>query len=403
MRVRRTVASVMATVAAGAVGVPLVASPASADLGVDQSYPVPRSGTYTLHGHGFGHGHGMSQYGAYGAARRGLDHRQILGFYYPGTSTSRVAGGVRVLISADTTSDLVVSSAPQLSVRDLGARKRYVLPALHGVTRWRLNVDGTHTVLGYYNGAWHRYEPGGAPHLVGDGQFHAAVPLTLWTPSGARTYRGYLRAASPSPGSATRDTVNIVSFDSYVQGLLPAEMPASWSAEALEAQAVAARTYAAWEREANAGRPYQICDTSACQVYRGFSAEDPRGNAAVAATRQQILTYGGAPAFTQFSSSSGGWTTAGSRPYLVAKPDPYDDFAGNPVHDWTLQLSASRIAKAYPTIGRLKRLHVTRRDGHGQWGGRVVTVVLDGTKHDVSLSGDAFRSRFGLRSSWFAA
>lgn len=403
MRVRRTVASVLATVAAGAVVVPLVPSPASASVGVDQSYPVPKSGTYTLHGHGFGHGHGMSQYGAYGAARRGLDHQKILGFYYPGTSLSKVTGKVSVLISADTTSDVVVSAARGLIVRDLGAGKRYVLPQLSGVTRWRLNVDSGHTVIGYYNGAWHRYRPGGAPYLAGDGQFHAAVPLTLWTPSGSRTYRGYLRSASPTPGSSTRDTVNIVSLDSYVQGVLPAEMPASWSPEALQAQAIAARTYATWERDANTGRQYQICDTSSCQVYRGFSAEDPRGNAAVVATLKQILTYGGQAAFTQFSSSSGGWTSAGSRPYLVAKADPYDDFAANPVHDWTLRLSASRIAKAYPRIGRLKRLHVTRRDGHGQWRGRVATVVLDGTKHDVSLSGDAFRSRFGLRSSWFAA
>jgi stage II sporulation protein D len=403
MRVRRTVASVVAAVAAGGVVVPLAPSPASADVGVDQSYPVPTGGTYTMHGHGFGHGHGMSQYGAYGAARQGLDHRQILDFYYPGTSLSRVRGSVRVLISADTTSDVVVSAAPRLSVRDLGSHTRYLLPGLRHVTRWRLNVDSGRTVVGYYDGAWHRYRPGGAPYLVGDGQFHAAAPLTLWTPSGTSTYRGYLRAASPTPGSATRDTVNIVSLDSYVQGVLPAEMPTSWSAQALEAQAIAARTYAAWERDANAGRPSQICDTASCQVYRGYSAEDSRGNAAVAATLKQILTYDGAAAFTQFSSSSGGWTSAGSRPYLVAKADPYDDFTGNPVHDWTLRLSASRIATAYPSIGRLRRLHVTRRDGHGQWRGRVVTVVLDGTRHDVSLSGDAFQARFGLRSSWFAA
>lgn len=403
MRVRRTVASVVATVGTVAAGAVLVPSaPASADIGVDQSYPVPTSGTYTLHGHGFGHGHGMSQYGAYGAAQRGLDHEQILDFYYPGTSLSRVRGSVRVLISADTTSDVVVSPAPKLSVRDLGSKTTYVLPGLPGVTRWRLNVDSGHTVVGYYDGAWHRYRAGGHPYLAGDGQFHAAAPLTLWTPSGTRTYRGYLRAASPTPGSSTRDTVNIVSLDSYVQGVLPAEMPASWSSQALQAQAIAARTYATWERDANAGRQYQICDTSSCQVYRGFSAEDPRGNAAVGATLKQILTYDGQAAFTQFASSSGGWTSAGSRPYLVAEADPYDDFAGNPVHDWTLRVSASRIAGAYPSIGRLKRLHVTRRDGHGQWGGRVVTVVLDGTKHDVSLSGDSFRSRFGLRSSWFA-
>ena len=403
MRVRRTIASVLATVAAGAVVVPLVPSPASADVGVDQSYPVPASGTFTLHGHGYGHGHGMSQYGAYGAARQGLDYRRIMRFYYPGTQWGTARGWVRVLVTADTTSDVVVSPAHGLRVRDRGTGALYHLPVIDGVRRWRLNVDGTRTVIGYLTGRWHRYRPGGRKALAGDGQFRADGPLTLWTPYGSRTYRGALRAASPAPGSSSRDTVNVLGLDTYLQGVIASEMPASWSREAVKAQAVAARTYAAWSRAQNAGRYWQICDTSACQVYGGAGTEDARSNAAVAATDHQVLTYGGSPAFTQFSSSSGGWTSAGSRPYLVAKADPYDDFAGNPLHDWTLRLSASRIAGAYPSIGRLKRLHVTRRDGHGQWRGRVVTVVLDGTEHDVSLSGDAFRSRFGLRSSWFAA
>jgi len=371
-------------------------------VGVDQSYPVPSSGELTLRGHGFGHGHGMSQYGAYGAARQGLGHRRILGFYYPGTSWGTVQGNIRVLITADTTRDVVVSPAAGLAVRDLASGASYRLPRIAGVTRWRLNVDGAGTVIGYYTSAWHRYLPGGRPGLTGDGQLSADGPLTLWTPSGSRTYRGALRAASPSAASTTRDTVNVVSLDSYVQGVIPAEMPASWSAEAVKAQAVAARTYATWSRASRLDRSWQICDTPACQVYRGVGVEDSRANAAVAATARQILTYGGAAAFTQFGSSSGGWTSAGSRPYLVARADPYDDTTVNPSHSWTEHLSAARIQRSYPGIGRLQRLHVTRRDGHGQWNGRVVSLVLDGTRSNVTLSGDRFRSVFGLRTTWFA-
>jgi SpoIID/LytB domain protein len=418
MRVRRTAvptvptvptvarvaaAAAVVAVVAGAITLAAAPGPASAAVAVDQSYPVPTSGVLTLHGHGFGHGHGMSQYGAYGAARQGLDYRRILGFYYPGTTLSTMPGRIRVRITADTTPDLVVGAVPGLVVRDLGDQQKYVLPTLPGVTRWRLDVDAAgRSVLGYYDGRWHRYQPGGRPTLVGDGRFHAPVPLTLWTPSGTRAYRGYLVSASPEPGSSRRETVDDVSLSSYLKGVVPAEMPASWSAEALKAQAVAARTYALWSRDQDPNGAAQICDTSSCQVYRGYSAEDPRSNAAVDATPAQVLTYQGRPAFTQFSSSSGGWTSAGSRPYLVAEKDPYDGFAANPVHDWTLRLSAGRVAKAYPAIGRLKRLHVTSRDGHGQWGGRVVSLVLDGTRRDVTLSGDTFRARFGLRSSWFA-
>jgi stage II sporulation protein D len=401
---RTTVVGALLALVGGLVALPMVVQPASASIGVDQSYRVPGSGTFTIRGHGFGHGHGMSQYGAYGAARQGKSYKEIVRFYYPGTTLTRKGGAVRVLISADTTPDVRVSPAPGLRVTDLGADKTYTLPAISGVDRWRLNVSGSRSVVGYRkSGEWHRYTLGGSEYLQGDGEFRANEPLTLWVPSGSRHYRGALRAASPSPGSSTRDTVNVLTVDRYLRGVVPGEMPASWSSEALKAQAVAARTYATWSRDQDPDGSYQICDTSSCQVYRGADAEDSRSNAAIAATARQILTYQGEAAFSQFSSSSGGWTSAGSRPYLVAKADPYDDFSGNPVHSWSVKLKASRIRAAYPSLGKLKRLHVTRRDGHGQWGGRVVTVVLDGAKRNLSISGDTFRSRFGLKSSWFAA
>jgi stage II sporulation protein D len=367
-----------------------------------QSYPVPAGGTFTVHGHGFGHGHGMSQYGAYGAATRGAGYQDILRFYYPGTSPAAAGGRLRVLVTADTTPDLVVSPAPGLVVHDLGSGATYPLPVVPGATRWRLAVEHAKAVLDYRTTGWHRFDPGGRPTLEGDGQLGAAGPLTLWTPSGAGTYRGGLRAASPTPGSGTRDTVNVVSLEDYVRAVVPAEMPPAWSLEAVKAQAVATRTYAVWSRDQRSDAPWQICDTYSCQVYRGVTEEDPRSDLAVAQTAGQVLTYGGRAAFTQFSSSSGGWTAAGSLPYLTARPDPYDDQPANPVHTWTVRLPAARVTRAYPGIGRLQRLLVTRRDGHGQWGGRVLTVVLDGTRRDVTVSGDRLRSVSGLRSTWFA-
>ncbi|MGA8994465.1 MAG: SpoIID/LytB domain-containing protein [Nocardioidaceae bacterium] len=367
-----------------------------------QSYPVPADGVLRLRGHGYGHGRGMSQYGALGAARRGLDHRQILAFYYPGTTWGTVRAPIRVRLTADTTRDVVVGAATGLRVLDLGSGRSYPLPDIAGVRRWRLNVDGRRTVVGYLTSRWNRYRPGGLDALTGDGQLSADGPLTLWTPEGSRTYRGALRAASPAPGSAERDTVNVLSLDQYVAGVLPAEMSPSWDRAALEAQAVAARTYATFERDQHPDRSWHVCDTSSCQVYRGVGAEHPRANQAVAATSGRVLLRDGRAAFTQFSASSGGWLVAGTRPYLVAKADPYDGHAGNPVHDWTVRLPARRVETAYPRLGSLRRLLVTGRDGRGEWGGRVRSVVLDGTAADVVLSGDSFRSVFGLRSAWFA-
>lgn len=376
-----------------------VSLPAGA-VEVNQSYAVAR--TVVLSGHGFGHGHGMSQYGAQGAAKQGLTYKQIIDFYYPSTTWSQVTGKVRVLISADTTADVVVAALPGLRLRDIDGAKTYTLPTPKGVKRWRIAVgSGNKSVVDYLTGSWHRWKPGGRAALAGDGQFGAPTPMTLFTPAGARSYRGSLRSASPVKGGKARDTVNVLSMDDYVRGVIPREMPASWQPEAVKAQAVAARTYATWSRDQFPTRYYQICDTSYCQVYGGAGAEDPRSNAAVTATANQILTFDGKPAFAQFSSSSGGWTSAGSVPYLAAKADPYDDYDGNPVHAWSTEVGAAKIERAYPGVGTLKGIDVTRRDGNGDWKGRVWTLVLEGTKNDVTVSGDAFRARLGLRSSWF--
>ena len=371
---------------------------------VDQSYWIPAGDQVVVRGHGYGHGHGMSQYGAYGAARQGLTAGQIVGFYYPGTTATTVGGRIRVLITADTTDDVVVSPVAGLAVRDRGARATYALPAKDGVTRWRLAVAGGSPVVQYLAGrSWQTWLPDGVASYQGDLQLQAkGQPLTLWTPSGSRVYRGKLRAASPSAGSTERDTVNVLRLDEYLQGVIADEMPASWHPEAVKAQAIAARTYAAWSRAENRQRYYQICDTTSCQVYGGVAAEHPLASAAVAATAGTILTFDGKPAFTQFSSSSGGWTSAGSVPYLPAQADPYDAHDANPMNTWSVTVDVGRLEKAYPAIGQLRRIRVTARDGHGEWYGRVLSLQLDGTKADRTISGDSFRWAFGLRSTWFA-
>lgn len=389
--------------AAALVAVPLLATPAHA--GTAERFRVPADGTFTVLGHGYGHGHGMSQYGAQGAARKGLSASRILGFYYPGTTMATKVQSIRVLITADSTRDTNVLAEPGLTLRDLGSRRTYTLPDIDGVRRWRLNVDRHgETVVGYRTGRWHRYRPDGLAHLAGDGQFRAADGnLTLVLPGGTATatYRGALRGASPSTGSPDRDTVNVVSVEQYLRGVVAAEMPPSWEPAALQAQAVAARTYALFEKADHRSRYYQICDTGACQVYRGTAAEYPSTDDAVRATRGQYLSYAGRPAFTQFGSSSGGWTTAGGRPYLPAQADPYDGWSGNPVHSWSRQVDERVLEHRYPGIGDLRTIRITARDGNGDFGGRVQSLVLVGSKGRQSLSGTAFQSLYGLRSTWF--
>lgn len=390
---------------AAALALSLLAAPARAE----QTYYVPVSNTLTFNGHGYGHGHGMSQYGAYGAALEGLTYRKIVKFYYPGTRWGEARGQVRVLVGSDWTSDLVVKATQGLTVRDLRDRSQWRLPRRQGLDRWRLTPaeDGSTAVQFHDARGWHRWRiPDGRGTFRSEGQFDARGPLNLLVPSGgglaSQTYRGILRLARPYAGAPSRDTVNVVRMDQYVQGVVPYEMPASWHPQALRSQAVAARTFAAWQRAQNPTRYYQICDTVSCQVYGGMAAETDSTNSAVRVSAAKIVTYHDRPAFAQFSASSGGWTADGGQPYLAAHRDPYDDFAGNPVHDWTTTVSASELENAYPELGDLITVAVTRRDGHGAWGGRVEQAVLDGTAGDVSVTGQDLRWLLGLRSEWFS-
>ncbi|MGD9960346.1 SpoIID/LytB domain-containing protein [Nocardioides sp.] len=360
--------------------------------------PVPPQAWVTINGHGYGHGHGMSQYGAEGAARQGLSAQAIINFYYPGTRRGTLTGKISVHLTADTDDNTVVLSRAGLRLRDLSTGQIWTLPD-NGARRWRLAVGpGGASRVGYLTDAWHAWRT-----LEGDGAFSAGgAPVTLVTPSGQVAYRGALRSMRPSNGSMARDTVNVLNIDSYLRGVVPREMPATWRPAAVRAQAIAARTYAAYERAHPLTSTYQICDTTSCQVYGGYSAEHPDSNAAIVATAGKIQLYRGEPAFTQFASSSGGWTSAGSMPYLKAQQDPYDDWSGNPVHNWSTRVDARSIERAWPKLGNLTGIQVTSRDGNGAWGGRIVTMVLHGAKADVTVSGDTFRSVLGLRSTWLA-
>lgn len=360
--------------------------------------PVSHSTSLVVTGQGNGHGRGMSQWGAVNAAIAGKDYKTILEFYYPHTAFSTASATLRVLVTADTDNNTTITGIKGLRVVDLGNHKTYKLKTTKIPRAWRLKNVAGKTRLYYLTKAWHLYRTGGRIALKGAGEFRSTTgPMTLKLPSGNRTYRGALRFISS-------DTVNVVSLENYLKGVVPAEMPPRWRAAALQAQAVAARTYALATRAAHLTGYYQICDTQACQVYRGTGAETTWTNAAVAATAGQILLYGGKPALTEFSSSSGGWTSSGGVPYLPAQQDIYDPEDNDPYYPWTptVTVDTAKLEQKYPAIGTLISLQITTREGGGAiWGGRVETIKLDGTASDLEISGLAFRYLYGLHSTLF--
>lgn len=355
------------------------------------------SSPLTVVGHGYGHGRGLSQYGAQGAALRGVKSHQILASYYPGTTAEQFVREVRVLITGDNDDDLVVRAEPGLSIADYGAHKAYKLPD-NGARLWKLFTSYGVTKVSYLsaNDGWVRYALGGKPALDGVGEFRSSkYVLNLRTKSGDRKYRGAMRYIY-------KNTVNRLSLESYLKGVVPAEMPTHWRADALEAQSVAARSYAAREMVDNPNRSYHVYDDTRSQVYRGIGSEARKSNLAIAETAGTILTYEGKPALTQFSSSNGGWTATGAtQGYLVGKYDKFEQYSSNPNADWRVPVSTAALQRAYPAIGTLTGIQVLARDGNGDWGGRVTDIRLVGKSGEVTIGGSDFRSVLGLKSTYF--
>jgi len=346
----------------------------------------------------------MSQYGAKGAAEDGWSYRRIVSFYYPGTEWGRTSGQMQVLITGDSTRDLVVRDRAGLRARAVGGSWVSLHEARPGATHWR--------VLPAANGRSvvdHRTDGGRWTRLRGfDGEVEVGAgrsPVRLQTPSGTTAYRGVLRSVDPPSGSSDdaqdRDTVNVVPIESYLRGVVPREVPATWPGQAVRAQAVAARSYAAFERVHPRNSHYQVLDTAGSQVYGGAAAEHPASDAAVRDTRGRVRFFDGDPAFTQFSASNGGWTAKGSFSYLPAKQDANERGSANPYATWRRTVGVGTLESAYPGIGRFRSVTLLDRDGRGQWGGRVGAVKVTGSAGSTRVTGETFRLRFGLPSTWF--
>ncbi|HVY11209.1 MAG TPA: SpoIID/LytB domain-containing protein [Mycobacteriales bacterium] len=392
---------------------------------VHEVYGVPAGGSFTISGHGYGHGHGLSQWGAYGAAKvADLSSNQILHFYYPHTTlaTKPVTQTVRVLLTATAAPSkkyvefnpapgLAVTPAPSTPSTPSEKRRRAadegstVLPetADGGATidHWRLRKQaGTIALQGHWSGAWHTQTADvGSSATVSDTDALIAVV----EPNGAKKktirYRGQIVAQLVSGSMQAVDNVLV---ESYLRSVVPSEMSSSWPAAALQAQAVAARTYT-WRAIGSPKAPwYDLVGDTRDQAYGGFGAETKKTDNAVHSTAGEIaVDGGGAPIFAQYSASDGGWTVSGGQAYLPAKRDPYDGKVPNNGHSWSTSITTAAIEAAYPSIGDLQQLVITGRDGHGAWGGRVTTMSIVGSKGTASPSGAAFQSAFGLRSTWF--
>jgi SpoIID/LytB domain protein len=401
----------------------LLTSAASVPARADETSVPSSSGSFAIEGHGWGHGRGMSQYGAQGAAELGKTADQITGFYYPSTAKTVYANtAIRVLLQGDEGYDTQVYAASGLKVTDLASGLSTTLPA--GPSRWRVTHDSTGFRIASMTGTtWSNYGFGGKVTYAGPVRFSGPALIRLALPGGgSRDYRTSVQASYRT--ATTVYSVAVMSMEDYLFGVVPRESSASWKPAALQAQAIAARSYAAYKREhAPANQVFDICDTTQCQVFGGTNSYTSSGtktaleatstNDAVKATSGVVRTYQGKAIFSEFSASNGGWSVAGGVPYLIAQRDDWDGVTGSSVHSWTATLTAAQLQAKFPAVGTLKRMRVTARDGNGEWGGRVKTVVLEGVNGSggatsVTTTGAGVYSAnswpgssTGLRSSWW--
>ena len=194
--------------------------------------------------------------------------------------------------------------------------------------------------------------------------------------------------------------VQRVPLERYVRGVVAAEMPSSWPLPALEAQAIASRTYALTSDAG--GSRFDVYSDTRSQVYLGVAAQTARTDAAVAATAGQVVTYAGRPATTYFFASSGGmtesiqnaWPGATPEPWLLGVPDPYE---GTSSH-WRLTMSFATAAARLRGLvhGAFRGIEVLQRGVSP----RVVSALVLGSRGSTPVSGPELAGRLGLPSTW---
>jgi SpoIID/LytB domain protein len=368
---------------------------------------------FTFFGRGWGHGVGMSQHGARGRALAGQDAATILAHYYAGTTlgTKDPASQVRVLLlnkfAASAAAPLVVIgrggtwSIAGIALTFPADAKLSLWPASAGSTTWSLRV------VSAGGSQLHAQAVSGGLTVVPGA---AAALLQLDSkPSTYDTYRGTLRIRL----STTAIVVNDLGLDAYLRGVVPVEMPSSWPTEALRAQSIAARSYAAYRLHPGTGT-FDVYDDTRSQVYRGVEGEAAATNAAIQATSGVVLKSGSAIANAMFHSTGGGATehnenvfvsstgeiVAGPVSYLRGSPDRAPDGtaydAGAPLATWktasyTLEeLSAIFGRDGRTNTGALRSFDLSRRGVSG----RLISVTLAGSAGTRTVSGEVFRSVF---------
>ena len=334
---------------------------------------------FEIKGAGWGHGVGMSQWGAYGYAKRGRSHKQILDHYYRHTRVGRAKSRKLGVLLRSGVGSVRFSGATGACGRNLDEGRQYRADRAGASVRLR--------------------SAGGEPIKDCGRELRARGGESIKL-EGKGSYRGELVVRARSSGGLM--AINDVNLEAYVQGVVPNEMPSEWPAKALRAQAVAARSYAL--ATSVEGEAFDHYDDTRSQVYGGKSSETKATNSAVDRTKRQVVRHRRKVAATYFFSTSGGRTENSEygfdggepRPYLKSVKDPHDD--ASPHHRWKRTYTLDEVEDRLGGLvrGQLRDIDVTKR-GRSP---RIVRARVEGSGGSTGVSGSTLQSRLNLRSTW---
>ncbi|NUL45207.1 SpoIID/LytB domain-containing protein [Cellulosimicrobium funkei] len=381
-----------------------------------------QTASFSVKGSGWGHGVGMSQYGARAMAAGGKSAEQIIGHYYgpaeTRTSSLRAGNNVRVhVLSADS---IMLEPSNTVRIHTAQGVKQTKEPV-------RLTVDPNNSrrvlaTLG--NGNKHAMETANVEW--GGTRYWLSGPSgTLTIPQGDGGSKPLTLAHGRVVASVVSGKVNLITElrlnDEYLYGI--AEMPSSWPAEALQAQAMASRSYALRQTTSvKAECDCHVWDEIRSQKFTGWAKESETTggtrwgdrwvkavdgtltrNSSGTPTQAQSIWYGNSVADATYYSSSGGSTRdaadvwGNSVAYLTSKRDPYSisSAAGNPNASWVSTVSQATMARAF----NLKDVVSVRfTTGNDQAIGRITGTSSQG--ETSTMTGTQFRSRTGIKSAW---
>jgi SpoIID/LytB domain protein len=370
--------------------------------------PARAADSFTFFGSGWGHGLGLSQYGAYGLSQQGWSAARILTHFYSSTKVSRDAdppASLRIGLAQGRTKIHVTAESGKVDL-NLGAVGGQTVATVPNGETWVVRLAGKRYRIVDAEGD-RVGDPVGGPkanlyavYATNDARVHVQEALHTYN-RGSIEFNIYDCATD----CAMRLVLEI-DPEPYLYGL--AEVPSSWPKAALQAQAIAARTYAFLKADTDQHRPGCNCAlyaSSLDQVYAGWDKEGGvdgnRWVSAVDATAGKVVKYKGDLIQAFYTSSSGGYTENnenvwGGTPlgYLRGVCDPGDYTSANPNRIWQLTLSAKQVTRKLGlSVGTVTGFSNVQRGVSG----RIVSVVVNGENGDTTIGGGTLRAQLGLK------